>query len=177
MCKLPAEMILKWGRRKFLWIRKTVQSLQWWLLFHLLMWLWKFWLRLKSCVLCCPSTPRSMEGCQLCEVLDRDESKPLISKCCSGAPNPFDIGRVSLFMHIYKALQSSSDVPNWDFFLSWPPNSTARHPKLLMKLRRDKMKSSHSLVKKWDTMYTWQCEQLRKVWVDQCFILCSQNQK
>ena len=34
----------------------------------------------------------------------------------SGVPNPFDIGRVSLFMYSYVALQSFSDVLNQDFF-------------------------------------------------------------
>ena len=66
----------------------------------------------KSCALCCPCTPQRMEGCQLSKVLERDESKPLTLKCCSGALNPFDIGRASLFMRIYEALQSSSDVLN-----------------------------------------------------------------
>lgn len=58
----------------------------------------------KSCALCCPWTPQRMEDCQLCKVLERDESKPLTLKCCSGVLNPFDTGRVSLFMHIYTAL-------------------------------------------------------------------------
>lgn len=77
-------------------------------------------------------------------VIGPDESKPLTLKCCSGVPNPFDIGRVSLFIHSYTALQSSSDVLNWIFFLlSWSLNSMAWHPNKLMKLRGDKMKSSN----------------------------------
>lgn len=36
--------------------------------------------------------------------------EPLTLKYCSGVLNPFDIGGMSLFMHIYTALQSSSDV-------------------------------------------------------------------
>lgn len=58
----------------------------------------------KSCALCLPGTPQRTEGCQRLKVLERDENKPLTLKYCSGVLNPFDIGRVSLFLFIYTAL-------------------------------------------------------------------------
>lgn len=70
----------------------------------------------KSYGLCLPCTPQRMESCQLCKVLERDKSKSLTLNYCSGVLHPFDIGRVSLFLYIYTALQSSSDVLNRDIF-------------------------------------------------------------
>lgn len=57
-----------------------------------------------------PVLPQAWRGAS--KVLDGDESKALTLKCWSGVPNPFDIGRTSLCLHSYAALQSSSDVLN-----------------------------------------------------------------
>lgn len=100
----------------------------------------------KSCALCCPRTPQRMEGCQLCKVLERDESKPLTLKCCSGVLNPFDIGREFVYAYLHSLAKALQMFLTEIFFLSRPLNSTAWYPKKSMKLRGDKIKSSSKFI-------------------------------
>jgi hypothetical protein len=51
----------------------------------------------------CPASPQRREGCQLCKVLETDESDALTLKCVWEFIALSDAGSVNVFMNIYPA--------------------------------------------------------------------------